>query len=704
MNKLVLLIAGLGLTFTSISQVKSLENWCGTSHRMNDLMLNPAFQLVHQQDEQIRLNEAVNQSVQPKLVVYKIPIVFHIVHNGGSENTSEAQIFNALEVLNRDFRKQNADTADVVPAFKSLIQDAEIEFVLATKAPNGACFRGYTRTQSMTTFSGGGSDGDAQVDAVRNGNDVFQGNWASNKYLNVYVVADCGGAGGYTNYPSNWNFGDMSNGIWILNTQFGEIGTSGTSAGRSLTHECGHWFNLAHTWGNSNTPGPGNGNCGTDDGVSDTPLCEGASGGCPTSQVSCGSLDNVQNYMDYALSCQSMFTAGQVTRMRTAAQSAVGGRNNLWSPSNLDDTGANGIMTLCKAEFSADRTSVCAGTQIQFTDETYNASTGWEWTFDGGSPATSSSQNPLVTYNTPGTYTVTLTATDGITDDTETKTALIHVTPDALDLPMVEGFESYASLNNIEEWIVVNPVGNGFQLANVGLNSSKSARLINYNQTVGDLDELIASPVDLSGVSQVTLSFRYAHKRRNTSDDDKLRVLVSNSCGAAWAIRKTLLLASTSPVQGTSYIPANESDWTTVHVTNITSSYFVDNFRYKFTFEGGGGNNLYLDNINIYEGAPSDDIVDGSGVGLNELSSLNGLSIYPNPASHELNVAFNTKVAQQVKVQLQDLSGKIAQQHQIQAAQGSNLVVLETSNLSAGVYFMTIESNGFKDVKQFVVK
>ena len=71
----------------------------------------------------------------------------------------------------------------------------------------------------------------------------------SNKYLNVYVVADAGGAGGYTNYPSNFNFGDMSNGIWILHTQFGEIGTSSTSAGRSMTHECGHWFNLAHTWG-----------------------------------------------------------------------------------------------------------------------------------------------------------------------------------------------------------------------------------------------------------------------------------------------------------------------------------------------------------------------------------------------------------------------------------------------------------------------
>jgi len=699
--KILSIIVGMSVTWATIAQVNPVENWCGTSHRMNDLMQNSAYQLVHQQDEQIRANEAANPSAMPKGVVYTIPVVFHIIHNGGPENVSEAQIFNALDVITRDFRKRNADTISVVAQFQSLIADVEIEFALATKAPNGVCFRGYTRTQSMTTFSGGGNAGDAQVEAVRNGNDVFQGNWPSNKYLNVYVIDDAGGAGGYTNYPSNWDFGDMSNGIWILHTQFGEIGTSGTSAGRSLTHEIGHWLNLAHLWGSTNSPGTGS--CNTDN-VSDTPTTGGVAGGCPLTQSTCGSLDNVQNYMDYALSCQSMFTLGQSTRMRNAATSSVGGRNNLWTTANLNATGANGNMTLCNTDFSVDKTSICAGTQVQFTDETYNASTGWEWTFDGGVPATSIAQNPTVTYSIPGTYTVILTATDGATNDTETKTSLIHVVPAALDLPVLEGFEPYSTLNGLAEWTVINPQGNGFELSNTGLNSSKSARLMNLNQTVGDVDELIASPVDLSGVSQVTLSFRYAHKRRNSSDEDKLRVYITNTCGDSWAIRKTLLLATTSSIQGTSFIPGSENDWTTIHVTNITSSYLVDNFRYKFTFEGGGGNNIYLDNINIYEGPSSDDIVTNSGVGLNELSEINALTIYPNPTDNELNVSFNVRTAQKVAVAIQDLTGKIAQRHIVHAEKGSNLVVLETQSLAAGVYFMEIETNGSKSVKQFIVK
>jgi len=704
MNKIIGIIVGLCFSVSTFSQTNPVENWCGTSHKANELLLNPSYQLVHQQDEAIRAYEAANPNASPKAVVYKIPVVFHVIHNDGPENTSEAQIFNALDVINRDFRKRNADTANVVAAFQSIIQDAEIEFVLATKAPNGTCFKGYTRTKSITTFSGGGSGGGAQVDAVRNGNDVYQGNWPSNKYLNVYIVDDAGGAGGYTNYPSNWNFGDMSNGIWILHTQFGEIGTSGTSAGRSLTHECGHWFNLAHTWGSSNTPGTGNGNCGTDDDVSDTPFCEGVSGGCPVSQNTCGSLDNVQNYMDYALSCQSMFTQGQVTRMRDAVTSSIGGRNNLWKTANLDATGANGILTLCKVDFSVDKSSICTGDQVQFTDETYNMSTGWQWTFEGGNPASSTSQNPLVSYDTPGTYSVTLEATDGATSDTELKTAFIHVVPAALDIPVLEGFETYSSLNGLAEWIVDNPNGNGFEIANTGLNSSKSARLMNFNQTVGEIDELIASPVDLSGISQVTLSFRYAHKRRNTTDSDKLRVYVSNSCGETWAIRKTISLSSFSSVQGTSFTPSSENDWTTVHVTNITSSYLVDNFRYKFNFESGGGNNIYLDNINIYEGGPSEDLVTGSGVGIDENTELNTLSIFPNPTDSELNVAFDARTEQAVVILIQDLTGKMIQRQLINAEAGSNLVVLNTHYLSSGVYFMNIETNGSKEVRQFIVK
>ena len=79
------------------------------------------------------------------------------------------------------------------------------------------------------------------------------------------------------------------------------------------------------------------------------------------------------------------------------------------------------------ADFSADPTTVQVGNSVQFTDLTTNNPTSWDWTFAGGTPSSSSSQNPQVTYNTIGTYTVALTATNAQGSDTETKVDYITV-------------------------------------------------------------------------------------------------------------------------------------------------------------------------------------------------------------------------------------------------------------------------------------
>lgn len=684
------------------SQVNPVEHWCGTAHKHNESLNDNEKIKIFAQDELIRQSELGKTQNQPKGVIYKIPVVFHVLHNGGQENTSEEQILNALDVINRDFRLQNEDTADVNALFKPIMGDAEIEFVMARKAPDGSCFRGYTRTLSPLTFEG--DDGQAQVNAIRNGNDVYQGNWSSHSYLNVFVIADAGGAGGYTNYPSNWGGNDMSNGIWILNQQFGEIGTSSLSAGRSLTHECGHWLNLPHTWGSSNTPGEA-GNCSLDDGIADTPQTLGVTAGCPQDQADCGPIANVQNYMDYALSCQSMFTQGQVAEMRFALQSSVGGRNNLWTAQNLAATGADVAPYLCKAEFSSNRTSVCTGTAITFTDESYNNASGWTWTFEGGTPLNSTDQNPVITYNTPGLYSVTLNSTDGSSSDEETKTSYIRVLESGVSLPIIEGFENYTTLVDIEEWGLVNEENDAaFTLdPTTSLSGSNCAKIANFGQDEGSYDELISQPIDLStldSTDNITLSFRYAYKRRNTSDDDWIRVLVTKNCGEDWAARKTLHgVQITSDVQSSAFTPTSENDWRTIHLTNITNQFFVNNFRYKFTFLAGGGNNMYIDDINIYEGSPSDETV-----GVSEVEELSRLAIFPNPAINELNVSYSVANNSLTNINITDLSGKVIQSHAIQSIQGSNVVTIDTEALSSGVYLIQLESGNKFVSKKFAKK
>ena len=134
--------------------------------------------------------------------------------------------------------------------------------------------------------------------------------WPRNKYLNVWVCAEAGGAAGYSLYPGSVNgFNDANmDGIVIQGSYTGSIGTSNNYRSRVLTHEIGHWLNLRHPWGNSNSPGEAD-NCNQDDNVFDTPNTKGWTT-CNLEGESCGSLDNVQNYMDYAY-CGKMFTIGQ---------------------------------------------------------------------------------------------------------------------------------------------------------------------------------------------------------------------------------------------------------------------------------------------------------------------------------------------------------------------------------------------------------
>jgi PKD repeat protein len=79
------------------------------------------------------------------------------------------------------------------------------------------------------------------------------------------------------------------------------------------------------------------------------------------------------------------------------------------------------------ADFTANPTTVCTGGTVNFYDNSTGAIDSWSWTFEGGTPSSSSQENPVVTYNTPGMFDVQLTVTSGSYNSTELKTNLITV-------------------------------------------------------------------------------------------------------------------------------------------------------------------------------------------------------------------------------------------------------------------------------------
>lgn len=80
-----------------------------------------------------------------------------------------------------------------------------------------------------------------------------------------------------------------------------------------------------------------------------------------------------------------------------------------------------------EAAFSADKTGVAPGQQVQFTDLSTGDPTAWSWDFDNDGVVDSTAQNPAHAYTTEGFYTVSLTVTNSEGSDTETKENYIHV-------------------------------------------------------------------------------------------------------------------------------------------------------------------------------------------------------------------------------------------------------------------------------------
>lgn len=237
--------------------------------------------------------------------IITIPVVIHLLFNTAEQNISDDQIRSQLEVLNKDFRRLNADAANTPEAFRSVAADSRIMFCLAQVSPDGKPSKGIIRKYTPKEFFQGD---DAMKYSAAGGDDA----WDSKKYLNIWVCSLFGRSLGYATPPGGPADKD---GVVINYDVFGTRGLirAPYNKGRTATHEIGHWFGLKHIWGDDN--------CGTDD-VDDTPRQMGYNYGCPSfPQVSSCSQspsgDMFMNFMDFTDdACMNTFTTGQKNKMR----------------------------------------------------------------------------------------------------------------------------------------------------------------------------------------------------------------------------------------------------------------------------------------------------------------------------------------------------------------------------------------------------
>ncbi|WP_273444897.1 M43 family zinc metalloprotease [Neolewinella agarilytica] len=323
---------------------------------------------------------------------FVLPIVFHIVHQNGTENISNTDIQRSLDFTNQAF----ANTGYYDQGTGS---PTNIEFCLARRDPDNQATNGINRIVSPLT--------DLDSDNDRDLKDLSR--WEPRDYVNVWVVKEiCGlglgcGVAGYAYYPSA--HGGRVDGIvvearWLAGDE-AKVGV--------LIHELGHYLGLRHTFDGGCT----NDDCTTDgDRVCDTPPdqskvavpCSGTSNSCTTDTDSGFATDQNDmfiNYMDYGFfSCYSAFTAGQRDRMHFFLD---GRRNSL-----LESLGClNPCPAVVDASFNGGDVTVEAGTTLNFTNLSSNGDS-YEWSSNGTTFSTSFNASRL--FDQTGTFIIRLRA------------------------------------------------------------------------------------------------------------------------------------------------------------------------------------------------------------------------------------------------------------------------------------------------------
>ncbi|MGV3610089.1 MAG: M43 family zinc metalloprotease [Fluviicola sp.] len=719
----------IGVISTGKSFAQENHFSCGSHTQMKKLYAdNPGLEedykkLVNRYQE----NRIINGK---STVVRIIPIVFHIVHEYGPENVSDQQIYDQMQILNEDFLKNNADTNIVISPFDTIIGDAMIEFRLATLDPYGNCTNGIEHIYNHNTNQGDDYS------------KLYQ--WDRDKYLNVWLTKTIGSAGvaGYAYYPTGvTGTGFFRDGIIILHDYVGSIGTSNPNSSRALTHEIGHYLGLAHTWGNDNDPG-NTSSCGQDDGIGDTPNCIGMTN-CFLTQNSCNDtltlnsywgnydpVDNAQNYMDYSY-CSVMFTNGQANFMNNVLDQETSGRNNLYSAANLVATGTSTITPVtCTpvADFyvdvngasgnagpNANVMSACVNDPIEFRDASWKAGiTSWSWNFPGGTPSTSTAQNPSVTYASPGWYNVTLTVTNSAGSNTKTINNMVYIQGNWAEYtgPRTEDFNQNANF-----WITLNPENNHAsfnRVATGGRGNTPCFKLNNFKDVSGaqmftedsyyydrlgnSKDYLITPAIDLRGTSNINISFDYAYGTKATTTADiteKLVVYYSRDCGKTW-IQKTSItgaaLVSAGYVGNTDYTPSNDQQWKTLSF-NHTATAADNKTKFKIEFVASDfSSNFYFDNFNI-----------SGTLGIEDNGVLPSVSIAPNPVAtgSDLSVEIpNTEAG--MKLIVMDLKGAIISTTEVPASSGVQTVNIPM-NVAKGCYILNAVQGAAKSTHRVVV-
>lgn len=321
----------------------------------------------------------------------------------------------------------------------------------------------------------------------------------------------------------------------------------------------------------------------------------------------------------------------------------------------------NPSSTLPLANFVADSTSGCPGLTVQFADSSSNSPTAWDWQFPGGTPSTSNLQNPIITYNAPGTYhNVKLIVTNSAGTDSVIKNSYIAISPYTKPTITVMGNDSICS-------------GTAVQL--------KASYGQSYLWMPNGQSSYIAS-ASSTGTYSVTVTDAYGCK--TTSNPTNIYVL---------------------PTVPTPTITVNGD-------TLFSSSATGNQWYYNGTAIAGATDQTYIGIVNggiyyVKVSGPGNicSAISSTITGIDD-QALNGIgfSVYPNPSDGISSLTISSEKNEKITIQVTDMMGKLIYKKEIEIIVNQQLKeTIDLSKYSKGIYMLKLSSGNGNATQKLVV-
>jgi len=634
-----------------------------------------------------------------QLAVYNIPVVVHVLHNGEAvgtaPNITDAQVISQIDVFNEDFRMSGGLGAT---NSTGVAIDSEINFCLAQQDAAGNPTTGINRVNI-------GQDGYTSTAAVDADKPATQ--WDPTKYMNMWSVKFTGAAStllGYAQFPD-----PAATGVTGLGATVGGVGpantdgvvavysTFGDSAkddgsfllnapydrGRTMTHEVGHWLGLRHIWGD--------GACGVDDYCADTPESDASNGGCLTTHTSCGTLDMVQNYMDYSNdTCMDTFTQDQKDRM----QAIMAG-----SPRRMELNSSIGCQSPSTVTFTLVATPVsqtnCGNVSIDYTiDMTALNGFSEATTFTAtGVPAGATVLFTPATLNSTSSTVLTLGSLGALADGS---------------YPITVTGTSTSVTQNVNITLVVgSDVCAGQATSAYATSVTRVAfNTIDYTSSLTDADSQDGVGYsDFTGTQSTTVNRDDSYPltvQVNTDGNytiaSKVWIDWNQNCVFDVATEEYDLGDATNVANGATGISG-------LSVTVPTDAVLGNTIMRVIARYAGTGGGIPEACISNTDGEVEDYriIVDNSLSVDNNVFGVNDFSVYPNPSSSGIfNLSVNT--TDNAKIKLFDIRGRNVYSELHTNNSDTLEAKLDFSTMASGVYLLNVNSGDIKATKKLVIQ